>query len=302
VLRAVVDGAYRLAETSPQMKADTTMIEAIDPGSPLALPPRSALEGLDQARIASVLRPSIVNDPIDVTLVGDIDEKTAIAMVAATFGALPTRTTPVHPSPDVVYLRFPATPAPTLRATHHGGGDKALTEAVWPLYVATRTRRREEFAIDLLAAIFNDELRRRVRVELGKSYAPTVDAETPDDGDQGQLLVSVESHPADVELMLKEIRAMADRLRDGDITLEQLDAARAPLLAEDREAMNTNRRWALGLSGSADDDQNLRDIISYGDTFASLRLDEVKKAAADWLSATPWTVIVEPADAPVAKP
>ncbi len=302
ILRAAVDATYRLAQTSPQLKAGTALDEAAIPGSPLTLPPKSALDGLDAARVARVLRASVVSDPIDVTLVGDIDEKTAIEMVASTFGALPTRASPVQARADVVFLRFPKGAPQAVRTAHDGGADKALAQAVWPLYVATRTRRREECAIDVMAAIFNDELRRRVRVELGKSYAPSVRAHTPDDADQGQLIASVESHPADVTLMLSEIRATADRLRGGGITQEQVDAARAPLLAENRAAMNTNARWAMGLSGSALDDQNLRDVLNFGDLFTSVRLDDVKKAAADWLTAPPWTVVVEPSDAAAARP
>ncbi|MGI9168991.1 MAG: M16 family metallopeptidase, partial [Caulobacteraceae bacterium] len=295
ILRTVIDAAYRLVESSPQLSGVNALAGAIAPNGPQTLPPRSALDGLGAAAVAGLLKPLIARDRIDVTLVGDIDEKTAIGLVASTFGALPARAAPVPVRGDTAFLRFPATAAPTLRVSHHGPDDKASVEAVWPLYVATPARRREEYAIKLLAAIFNDDLRRRVRVELGKSYAPAVNSQMPDDADQGELTALVESYPADIEAMSGEIRAIARRLREGEITAAQLEAARAPLLAEDRQRMVDNRRWAFGLSGSADNDQPLRDLLTHADILASIRLDEIKKAAADWLAREPWTVVSVPA-------
>ena len=271
------------------------MVLSIEPDYPLALPPKSVFDGLDHTGLARVLKPSIVNDPLEITLVGDVDEKAAVSLVASTFGALPARTAPAPPQRDTTFLRFPTAAGRPIRVTHHGSGDKALVLFDWPLYVATPSRRREEYAIKLLAAIFNDALRRRVRVDLGKSYAPEVVARTPDDADQGQLLASVESLPADIQQMSAEVRAIAARLQHGEITQEQLDAARAPLLAEDRQRSATNRPWALALSGSGTKDDDLRDFLSYADALASLQLDEIKKAAVVWLSNEPWTVLVEPA-------
>lgn len=97
--------------------------------------------------------------------------------------------------------------------------------------------------------------------------------------------------------MLGEIRAIAGRLRDGAVTQDELDAARAPMLADDRRAMASNEHWALALSGSAASDQNLRDALGFSDSLASIRLDEVTAVAARWLAAEPWTVVAMPAAA-----
>ena len=95
--------------------------------------------------------------------------------------------------------------------------------------------------------------------------------------------------------MMTEIRAAAARLRYGRITQQDLDAALTPLLAKDREAMATNAHWAIGLAISGQDNQRLKDLVGSQDMIGSISLQDVKKAAADWLSKDPWTVIVEPA-------
>jgi zinc protease len=294
-VRLGLNAAYRLFETTPRMSAEAALTQAVMPDSPLTLPPKATADALDEAYFAKLLKPAITRDPIAITMAGDIDEKTAIDLIGSTFGALPARTTPPPVRADTVYLRFPDTAPGTLRVTHHGPEDKAVAQAVWPLYVATRARRHEEFSIRLLAAIFNDELRRRVRVELGKSYAPSVGSTMPDDANQGELVAQVESHPADIDAMMSEIRAAAARLRDGQVTQQDLDAARIPLLAKNREAMATNSHWAIGLALSGQDDQSLKDFLSLEEMVGSISLQDIKKAAADWLSRDPWTVIVEPA-------
>lgn len=301
-LRAAVEATYRHIDASPTLAGMNALTRAVAPESFAALPPKSAFDGLNEAFLARLLKPSIVNDPIGVTIVGDIDEKTAINLVAASFGALPARAAPAREPGRVSYLRFPRRAGPMVHATHDGPADKAAAEAVWPLYVATPARRREEYAIKMVAAIFDDALRRRLRSELGKTYAPNVLSRMPDNADQGQLAASVESYPADIESVLTEMRSVARGLQEGQITAPQLEAARAPLLAQSRRALADNAFWAGVLSAVAQDDPGLRDALSWTGTIASIRLDEVKKAASDWLAGEPWTVVATPAASHRATP
>jgi zinc protease len=303
LLHEAIEAAYRLARTTPALVASTALADTLAPGSGLTLPPKSAFDSLNNAMIAKLLKPAVTSDPLEVTLVGDIDEQAATRLMAATFGALPPRPVQPRPRTDTLYLRFPPTPPPLIQASHQGPNDKALVEAIWPLYVAVPARRREEYAITLLASVFRDELRRRVRGELGKSYAPNVSSHTPDLADQGYLSAMVETYPDDLGLLKDAMRAVAARLRNGDISPEQLEAARAPMLAENRQRLATNQWWADALSDSSNSDQALLDITTYADIVGSIRLEEVKKAAADWLTQEPVMVVVEPAKpAPEAKP
>jgi zinc protease len=279
------------------MTATQALVQAIAPGSPLGLPPQAVLDKIDSAKIAALLKPAVTGAPIDVTLVGDIDERTAVQLVADSLGALPPRTRRASEPSRASYMRFPASAPAPIRALHHGPADKALGQLIWPLWVAVPSRRREEYTVDVLVNIFNNELRRRVRGELGKTYSPTVTSETPDNADQGRMVADIESYPGDLEPLMTEARAVARRLASGAISAEQLEAARAPMLAEDHRQMQTNAHWAEALSGSAEDDQNLKDELDFADMVGSLSLDEVRKVAADWLSQAPVEVLVQPASA-----
>jgi zinc protease len=300
-IQEAVNVTYRLLDSSPQLAAQMALIRAIAPDSVEILPPKAILDALDSARAAAVLKPPLTKDEIDVTLVGDIDEATAVRLVGSTFGALPPRVSPRPRRDDVQFLRFPqARPAP-VRVIAAGAPDKAAVIAIWPAYVATASRRREERAIDLLALIFNDELRRRVRVELGKAYAPQVSAAMPDDADQGYIAAQIETGPADVEAMPTEMRAIAERLAKGEITQQQLEAVRAPLLARIEKGLSSNARWAGALSRSAVDARDLHDLMSDSDLIGSISLDEVRKAAATWLAPAPFLAIAAPAEHPATE-
>ena len=83
----------------------------------------------DEAKAA--LAPVIASAPIEITIVGDVDENAAIAAVAASFGALPTRKLIDPVSADARKASFRADRSPIV-LTHEGPEDKAMVEAVWP--------------------------------------------------------------------------------------------------------------------------------------------------------------------------
>lgn len=297
LLHEGVELTYRLTDSTPALKAANALAEVISPGSPMLLPPKAQLLEIDNARVAAILQPVMALGPIDVTLVGDIDEKTAIRLVANSFGALSARAPAPAPRADTFFARFPAASPPPVRVEHSGPVDKAVGQMVWPLYVATPSRRREEYAISLLASVFGADLRRELRGELGKTYAPMVLSQMPDHADQGALMVQLEGYPGDLDSLMAAARAVARRLAAGEISENQLAAARAPMLVAHRQALTTNARWALAISRSAVSDQDLLDVLGYEALITSIRLDEVRKAAADWLARDPIVVTATSATA-----
>lgn len=270
------------------------VIDTVAPGLPLGAPDRAALERLTSKDLAAVLKPAVTGDPIMITLVGDVDEAAAIDLVARTFGALPPRRPAPRPRPDTFSLSFPKAPPPQIATTHQGSPDKGAVAVIWPLYVAVPARRKEEDALKLLAAVFSDALRHEVRERLGKAYSPMVFASTPDYVDQGELDALVETHPADLEAVRDEIRAVAARLAAGEITPQMLEAARTPMLSGARASAATNDWWADALAGSAQHEAWLQDAIHEEDRIGGVTLAQVKAAAATWLTPDPIVAVIRP--------
>ena len=302
-----VDYAYRLYRTSPPLVLGLALQRAIAPDSPSKLPSKEDLLAIRTADFERLFRPALTGAPLEVTIVGDVDEKTATELVARSLGALPSRSPASRVRPDTWFLRFPEQIPSMVRATHEGPRDKALIGVVWPLYVATPARRREEIALNLLTEVFSNGLRRRIRAELGKSYDPTVLISMPDDGDQGQLIALAEASPDDIDIIGDEIRKFAGRLASGDISEEAIEAARAPMVSDWDAKMATNRLWALALAGSTRGPV-LADMIGRHAMLSGVTTAEVRKAASTWLARSPIVVIAAPAPinaaaaTPTAKP
>lgn len=290
-----IDNSFRARQTNLWALLREAVIDNVAPGLPLGAPDRAALERLTSKDFAVVLKPAVTHDPIEVTLVGDIDEAAAIDLVARTLGALPPRGPAPRPRPDTFSLRFPATPPPQIETAHYGSPDKAAVAMIWPLYVAVPARRQEEDALKLLAEVFGDELRHQVREHLGKTYSPMVFAATPDYVDQGEMDALVETYPADLEAVRAEMRAVARRLAAGHITPDMLEAARAPMLSGARADTATNDWWADALAGSAHHDEWLQDALHEEDRIRGVTLAQVKAAAATWLAHDPIVAVIRPA-------
>ena len=296
-IQASIDLVYRGMRSNPAAVLSSAIGERVSPDSPSNIPSRESLAALSSAAFAKALKPALTGAPIELTIVGDVDEATAIADASATFGALAPRDPGARVRGDTHFIAYPETPVGRIQVQHEGPADKAAATVLWPLYVATPERRSEEYALKLLAAVFDSALRRRVREELGKAYAPSVGTNTPDHADQGALIVNLEAEPGDIETLITEARVVARRLEAGEITEEMLEAERRPLLAAARSQRDTNGWWASALNGSAHDKAILDELMLFEPLMTAVTLDDVKAAAA-WLKREPIIAVAQPSSAP----
>ena len=289
-----IDFVLRNMATDPEVALSEAMTAAIDPKSPQLMPPREQLVALKSADFARVLKAPLTSEPVEITIAGDTDEATATRLVAETFGALPPRRRAAKTLPDVRFLRFPDRAYPLVRATHEGEADRAAARLMWPLYTATPARRREEYALKLLAAIFDTELRNRIRNELGKTYSPKVYTHMPDHADQGFLAADIAAQPGDLDLLITEAKALAAKLAAGQVTAEEVEAVRQPLLTAFAAQREKSSWWAAAMSGSALRPELTEELVEYQPIMSSVTLADVKAAAAKWLAGKPVVGIALP--------
>lgn len=282
-----LDMVVRNLATDPQASLSEAMRNAVDPNNPERLPSPEKFATLKSSEFARVLKASITSDPIEVTIAGDIEEETAVQLVAKTLGALKMRQRMDQKLADPHFLRIPNRAFPVIRAVHMGAADKAAARLIWPLYVATPDRRREEYALQLVAAVFNESLRQKIRSELGKTYSPQVATYMPDYADQGYLAADFASTPADIDVLITEARKVATRLASGGITSEEVEAVRQPKLSSFSAMRGKSNWWVSAMSGSARDPRRTDELTDYQGLMASVSLEEVKAAAAKWLSGAP---------------
>ncbi len=286
-LPTVLDLSYRMWDTDPAFVATLALERTLFPGRE-SMPPRERLAAYRAADFERMLRPALTRSPVEVTIVGDLTEETAKRAVAVTFGALPRRPAlPAVPEGEGPFRYFPERLPPPATDTHLGPSDKAAAVLAWPLYVASPERRSEEYAIHLLRSIFETRLLRQVRVVMGKVYAPDVGLAIPDDADQGIFTVTLEAAPHEIRSLVEAARGVAGELAEGAISQEELDAARTPMLALADQAQSANAAWASIIAHAGADRSALRELTGFRSDLEALTIEEVRRAAATWLTRAP---------------
>jgi zinc protease len=294
-LPTAVDLMERAAKTSPEFAVSQALNRAVAPDGVYVTPPREDLLKINSATFERLFKPALTQAPLEVTIVGDVTEDHAVDAVARTLGALPPRAAVNRVRPDTFFLRYPKLAPPVIHTTYQSSEDKAVISLLWPLYVAEPKRRREEYALNIVAAVMDDAIRHRVRSQMGKSYAPQVSMAAPDAADQGAINAVIETTATDADAVAAAARETTAELAAHGITQEAFEAARKPLLDAIPNRMQDIDWWSGGLDGSAGNYEILREFIDYKADMESVTLDDVNRYAKTWLTQTPIIVIATPA-------
>src|SRR5262249_22285199 len=91
LLQTAWGAGLRLARQMPAAMLSDELFEAVAPGNPADLHAMSAGSAPHASDLERALRPALTGSPLEVSIVGDIDEVQAIDAVADSFGALPAR-------------------------------------------------------------------------------------------------------------------------------------------------------------------------------------------------------------------
>jgi zinc protease len=289
-----VDLVYRSYRSDPNAVAVDALERALFPDK-LSIPPREQVAAYQAADFERMLRPVLTGAPVEVTIVGDLDEAAAKRAVANTFGALPRRAPLAPPAGEGPFRRFPERLPGPATAYHEGPADKASGILLWPLYVAEPARRPEEYAIGLVSAIFQTRLLQQVRGSMGKAYSPLVSNVMIDSADDGYVAAVMEATPADLDALIAAARGVAAELAAGRISQAELDEARTPLVAARLQAQERNEAWAGILSHSIRHPEAIAELTRFEADMRALSLEDVKRAAATWLARNPMIARAIPA-------
>jgi zinc protease len=287
---ALADAYVRTLTLDPVRAADEARLEAAMPDA--APPSREAMARYTAADFDRILRPVLTSEPVELTLIGDLNEAEATRALAATLGALPPRAGGVsHGAAE--HLSYDKVKAAHVQAYHIGAKDRAALVLTWPLYTLTADRIREQHTLILLAGIFQNAAFDDVREKLGKTYTPSVGLSFPD-GDQGSLSLVVQSSPGDIRLVQDAAVKIAMRLAAGEITDKDLDRVRIPIVSKTADRRANEGWWLAAMDGSARDSKSLMNLLTYDDDIRGVTLDEVKATARKWLSPEPIVALAMP--------
>jgi zinc protease len=205
------------------------------------VPPTSELAKRNLAEARTLLAPMTASAPIEIGIVGDIDEAAAIKAVAQSFGALPARATSQQLASDARSAHFRSDTAPIL-LKHSGGQDQALVAAAWP--TDDDKDFRKEIGLSLLGEVMDLLLTDSVREELGASYGVSVGSTMSSTFDHfGYLMVNSIVAPDKADEIDGVFAKVAGQLRDTPVSDDMLARAREPMLEAAAKQMRQNGYW-----------------------------------------------------------
>jgi zinc protease len=294
----------------PQLEATPDGVFARDAGGLLTrgdprfgFPDREALLAAGPGDLKALLAGPLAHGPVDVTIVGDVTVDRAIALAAATFGALPPRAPRPAPPAAALAVRFPEPTSQPVRRTDLGRPDQAVAVLAWPApdFFADMKRGR---AIMLAADVLGNRLVEKVRVAQGATYSP----ETRADLSQvfpgyGYVFNLVEMPPPIIPGFFDTVSGIAHDLGEHGITADEFERARNPHVAGLHKAQLTNEYWLGNLTGALADPRRLALIRSTFPDYAALTAADIQAAARDlFRDERAWKLVVQAAPQVSAPP
>ncbi|MXP14540.1 insulinase family protein [Altererythrobacter confluentis] len=206
------------------------------------------LASMDMAKVKSLIGDQLAHGAIELAVVGDIDEQSAIDIVAETFGALPPRASSAPAAAELRAVKFPADKAPIM-LYHDGQPDQGLALAVWP--TDDDSDQRDDVARDLLAAAMGLLLNDEIREKLGASYTTQAFSEASSVyPDYGFIAGFAVADPAKMEGIYAAIHDVSKQLRDQPLSEDEILRARKPLLEQLEKQDRENSAW-VGMTSVA---------------------------------------------------
>jgi zinc protease len=269
-LRRTTDGALLLEGRRFLAGGDTRF----------GLPGAGAVRGLTVSDVRRWLEPELRHARLELSLVGDFELEAAIHLASRYFGSLPEREDAKAPDPDRQPL-FPA--GGRLRVALDTRIPSALAVVAYPtddIWDISRTRR-----LNILADVFSDRLRVRVRESLGASYSPfAFNRPARAYPGYGVFAAMVEADPRQLDTVEEAIRSIAADLHQNGVTPEELDRALEPTLTGIKDLVETNGYWLeTVLSGVTRHPEQLEWCRTIRSDYADITAEQVTEIARRYL-------------------
>jgi zinc protease len=245
------------------------------------VPDEATLKQRNFAEAKAAVTPLLATAPIDITIVGDFDEATAIGAVAATFGALPKRAEQDAVPADVRTAQFRQDPAPIL-LFHDGRADKAMVQISWP--TTDDSNFKDVVGLALLKDVFNLMLMQSIREELGDTYAVSVRSVMSGVfSGFGYLSAAAIVAPDKADEVETAIQHAAAKLRSEPVAPDLLARARNPELSQADLGLRNNGYWLVALTDTQRDPARLDRIRGLRTALQNVTAADIQRLAEKYL-------------------
>ena len=255
------------------------------------LPPWEDFSRLTFAQIKDWLLPAIAGSALELSIVGDFDRDQLVALAGRYLGGLAGRKNMA--GSDAVTITFPT--GKQLRLKVDSSIDKAMVVVAWPtadFWDIGRTRR-----LNMLASIFTDRLRKKVREELGATYSPAVfNSSSRIFPGYGLMQTQIIVEPKVIEQIRDVVIGIGDELQKRGCTEDELERAKAPILTSLKDMVRTNGYWLETVMAlSTRHPQQLEWPTTVLDDFQAITSKDIEILAQEYLAGARAAIaVIEP--------
>lgn len=249
------------------------------------LPLQEQMTAITMEDVREWMTPALSTGYLEISIVGDLDIEETTNLLSRTLGALPQRNIEPIDLSDLARIQMP-TPPEEKTYIYNSRLTKAVTLVHYPTTGINgdiqRTRR-----LNLLASIFGDRLREKLREELGATYSPRAGSTQSDAYPTfGTISATSTGKPADTTRVANVIRDIADELAGDGVTADEFDRALQPALGQLRESLRQNSYWLSAvLSFSQAEPEKLEWARTRDADYQSITAEELSEYAAGYLGA-----------------
>lgn len=242
-LKAYLPTFYSSISSSPAGLAGTQLPAIVhDQDRRFVFPTLDQATAVPFEAVRDVISGSLKDAPIEITLVGDIDEKTALDAVNATFATLPRLPKSPHIAKGGDAVHFPAA-AKTVVLTHKGRADQSLSLIAWPVPDYLSDTHTSDGLI-LLREILSKRMFDQIREKLGQAYDPSagVSQSTVFKG-YGVFQARASVPAGQDEAFEAALDAIITDLKTKPVSADELERARKPILEHFDNSQKENSHW-----------------------------------------------------------
>jgi zinc protease len=223
----------------------------------------------------------LANGPIEVVIVGDVSVDDVLAYLKRTLGALPKRKVDTKPLAGREVMPEGGAPATVLH--HTGKTHEALamlgwrTTGVYPDPQASRVLR-------IIEAVIRTRLFDQLRTKEGITYSPQATSANSR-ATQGWGVLTVAASVPETKLadFYAAARKVAADLATTELTAEEFERARGPLVTEVERAQQTDTYWVHALAGLQVDPRTAKLVRERISGLKAITSADVLKAAQKYL-------------------
>lgn len=235
---------------------------------------------MDHAR--AMVAEALSSAPLEVTIVGDISLDEAVAVTARTFGALPRRAESWPEYEAARQIGFPAASERPAEVRFNGQPDSGMANIYWRTTDSFDMRRAR--ALTMMSEVYSLKATERFREREGATYSPIVSGQSSSVfPDYGYLWVGLDVDRSEIERMYVIADELAAAMAAGEITEDEMQRARQPILERFSQNLESNGYWIGQIARSQADPERLDWVRTAREQFTEVTSEEVAALAAEFL-------------------